>query len=52
MIKVKILVAGYGESLERQINDWLAQHRTSNIVNIQFQYRANHVAYITYRDGS
>lgn len=53
MIKVKIIVAGFAESLERQLNAWLADHRTSDTVNMQYQMNnGNHSVLITYRDGT
>ena len=56
MVKIKILDSCTTGSLEREVNDWLASHRYSEIVDIQ--YRINNDAYhaytvcIAYRDGS
>lgn len=55
MVKVKIFDADFTERLETQVNNWLAEHRTADIMNIQ--YRTNNDAYhayticITYSDG-
>ena len=56
MIKIKILNSFSADRLELEANDWLASHRYSDIIDIQ--YRVNNDAYhaytvcITYRDGS
>lgn len=52
MVKVKVIVAGISEGFETLVNNWLASHKSSDIVNIQFRHDGNHIAYITYRDGS
>jgi hypothetical protein len=56
MVKIKILNSYSADRLELEANDWLACHRHSDIINIQYQ--ANNDAYhaytvcIAYRDGS
>ena len=56
MVKIKIFDAAYTQHLENQVNDWLADNRTSDIMNIQYQ--VNNDAFhaytdcITYSDGN
>lgn len=56
MVKVKMFELGSLDGLETKINNWLANHRYSDILNIQYAiYEGAAFPYsvcISYSDGS
>ena len=56
MVKIKIFDLASTDALEVKVNNWLASHRTSDILNIQYAiYEHSLFPYtvcISYRDGS
>jgi hypothetical protein len=56
MVKVKIIGDWNPDVVERNVNTWLEAHRTSDIINIQYQVcphvSKNYSVCITYSDGS
>ena len=56
MTKVKIFDTASTDSLEAKVNNWLADHRYSDILSVQYAIHEHslfpYTVCITYRDGS